>query len=249
MKNFLPPAEGALEAPKQVQGMFDRIAGRYDVANALLSGGLDWFWRWRAAGIVRCWQPKRVLDLATGSGVLAATLARTCPEASIIGADFCLPMLRQAQKVRGLRQLVVADAMQLPFADGVFDAVTVAFGLRNMPSYLGALREGRRVLQPGGHLLILDFSVPGGWWRGAYRYYLHRWLPRIAGVVSGERDAYEYLAESIERFPRGDVMLRLLAEAGFEEARADELSGGIVSLYTAATPSNSGNYTGSLPSR
>ncbi len=236
MKKPLPPADGALEAPAQVQGMFSRIAERYDLANALLSGGLDWFWRRQASRIVQGWRPTRLLDLATGSGVLAATLARTCPEASVIGADFCLPMLQQARKGRGLRQLVVADAMRLPFGDGAFDAVTVAFGLRNMPSYLGALREMRRVLRPGGHLLILDFSVPGGWWHGLYRYYLHRWLPRIAGVLSGERGAYEYLAESIERFPRGNDMCRLLAEAGFEEARAEELSGGIVSLYTAATP-------------
>lgn len=238
MKTLLPPADGALEAPTQVQGIFNRIAARYDLANTLLSGGLDRFWRRRAARIVRGWQPARLLDLATGSGALAGTLARACPAATVIGADFCLPMLRQAQAARGLRRLVVADAMQLPFADGAFDAVTVAFGLRNMPSYLGALREMRRALRPRGHLLVLDFSVPGGWWRGAYRWYLHHWLPRIAGAVSGERGAYEYLAESIERFPRGSDMLRLLAEAGFESARAEELSGGIVSLYTAATPSN-----------
>lgn len=236
MKTLLPPADGALEAPAQVQGMFSRIAKRYDLANALLSGGLDWFWRRRAARIVSRWRPARLLDLATGSGVLAATLARACPEALVIGADFCLPMLQQAQKGRGLRRLVVADAMRLPFGDGAFDAVTVAFGLRNMPSYLGALREMQRVVRPGGHLLILDFSVPGGWWRGLYRWYLHRWLPRIAGALSGERGAYEYLAESIERFPRGDDMRRLLAEAGFEDACAEELSGGIVSLYTAAKP-------------
>ena len=220
--------------------MFSRIADRYDLANALLSGGLDWFWRRRAARIVQSWQPARLLDLATGSGVLAKTLARACPDALIVGADFCLPMLRRAQSARGLRRLVVADAMRLPFADGAFDAVTVAFGLRNMPSYLGALREMRRTLRPGGRVLILDFSVPGGWWRGVYRLYLHHCLPRIAGVLSGERGAYEYLAESIERFPRGADMLKLLAAAGFEEARAEELSGGIVSLYTAtaATPSS-----------
>ena len=220
--------------------MFGRIAARYDLANALLSGGLDWFWRRRAARIVQDWQPARLLDLATGSGVLAKTLARACPDALVIGADFCLPMLQRARSARGLRRLVVADAMRLPFADGAFDAVTVAFGLRNMPSYLGALREMRRILRPGGRVLILDFSVPGGWWRGFYRYYLHRWLPRIAGVLSGERGAYEYLAESIERFPRGDAMLALLGKCGFAEGVAEELTGGIVTLYTAsaAIPSN-----------
>ena len=241
MKIPLPPADGALEPAGQVQSMFSRIARRYDFANTVLCGSFDWFWRRRAARIVQTWQPARLLDLATGSGVLAETLARACPGSRVVGADFCLPMLRQAQTARELERLVVADAMRLPFADGVFDAVTVAFGLRNMPSYLGALREMHRTLRPGGHLLILDFSVPEGWWRGLYRHYLHRWLPRIAGALSGERGAYEYLAESIERFPRGEGMLRLLAEAGFGDARAEKLSGGIVSLYTAtaaATPSS-----------
>ena len=226
--------------------MFSRIARRYDLANALLSGGMDFFWRRRAARIVQGWDAERLLDLATGSGVLAGTLKKFSPRTIIVGADFCLPMLRQAQAARRLDQLVVADAMHLPFADGSFDALTVAFGLRNMPSYPGALREMRRVLRPGGHLLVLDFSVPGGWWRGAYRAYLHHCLPTIAGVVAGERSAYEYLAESIERFPRGAGMRKLLSEAGFGADEAEELTGGIVSLYTAeaaesgrgVTPSN-----------
>ena len=216
--------------------MFGRVAARYDLANALLSGGLDYLWRRRAARIVRDWQPLRLLDLATGSGVLAASLQRAYPAMTIIGADFSLPMLRRAQSTGRLRRLAVADAMGLPFGDGVFDAVTVAFGLRNMPSYRGALEEARRVLRPGGHLLILDFSVPTGWWRGAYRFYLHRCLPRIAALVSGEKGAYEYLAESIERFPRGETMRALLAGSGFTAATAEELTGGIVSLYTAVAP-------------
>ncbi len=229
-----------MEAPAAVQGMFARIAGRYDLVNALLSGGLDFFWRRRAAAIVRGWGPERLLDLATGSGVLAASLARACPETRIVGADFCLPMLQRAQAAGRLERLVVADGMQLPFADAGFDALTVAFGLRNMADYAGALREMRRVLRPGGKLLVLDFSVPRGWWRGIYRFYLHRCLPTVAGVVSGEREAYEYLAESIERFPRGDTMLARLGECGFAEGAAEELTGGIVTLYTAtaATPSS-----------
>ena len=241
MHKDYPVNTGAMEAPADVQGMFTRIAGRYDLVNALLSGGLDFLWRRRAAAIVRGWRPGRLLDLATGSGVLAARLARACPEMLIVGADFCLPMLQRAQAAGRLERLVVADAMGLPFADGVFDAVTVAFGLRNMASYVGALREMRRVLRPGGNVLILDFSLPRGWWREAYRFYLHRCLPMVAGAVSGERGAYEYLAESIERFPRGETMLALLEECGFAGASAEELTGGIVSLYTAmaaATPSS-----------
>ena len=240
MKSKYLVADGALERPELVQGMFSRIASRYDLANALLSGGMDAWWRRRCARIVQGWGAKRLLDLATGSGVLAAALKRRSPETVIVGADFCLPMLQQARAAGRLDQLAVADAMRLPVPDGCFDALTVAFGLRNMPSYPGALREMRRVLSPGGHLLVLDFSVPNGWWRGAYRVYLHRCLPRIAGWVSGERNAYEYLAESIERFPCGEGMLARLAEAGFTGGRCEELTGGIVSLYTAEAAESRG---------
>ena len=233
MKADFSPATGALEPADEVQRMFGRVASRYDLANALLSGGLDYFWRRRAARIVQGWQPRRLLDLATGSGVLAASLGRAYPPMTVVGADFSLPMLRRAQATGRVQRLAVADAMRLPFGDGAFDVVTVGFGLRNMPSYRGALEEMRRVLRPGGHLLILDFSVPGGPWRGAYRFYLHRCLPRIAGILSGERGAYEYLAESIERFPRGETMRSLLADSGYVAAQAQELTGGIVSLYTA----------------
>ena len=136
-----------MEEPESVRGMFNRIATRYDFANALLSGGMDFLWRRRAARIVQRWQPETLLDLATGSGVLAATISRACPRTVIVGADFCYPMLRQAQKTRRVRSLVVADAMRLPFPDGSFDAVTVAFGLRNMAGWAGALDEMRRVIE------------------------------------------------------------------------------------------------------
>ena len=216
--------------------MFGRVAARYDLVNTVLSGGLDYFWRRRAVEIARGWRPGRLLDLATGSGVLAGSLARACPEAEVVGADFSLPMLRRAQASGRVARLAVADAMRLPFGDGAFDAVTVAFGLRNMPSYGGALEEVCGVRRPGGQLLVLDFSVPAGWWRGVYRFYLHRCLPRVAGWVCGERAAYRYLGESIERFPRGETMRALLTASGFAEATAEELTGGIVSLYTATVP-------------
>lgn len=212
--------------------MFGGIADRYDLANHLLSGGLDFLWRWRAARIMRKWQPKSILDLATGSGDLALTLEKACPEATVVGADFCLPMLAVAGR-KGLKRLVVADGLQLPFADGSFDAVTIAFGLRNMASWSTALAEMRRILRPGGHTLILDFSVPHAPLRWVYRPYLHYVLPRIAALLTGKKAAYDYLGASIEQFPQGPAMCVLLEDAGFVDPKHQPLSGGIVSLYTA----------------
>jgi demethylmenaquinone methyltransferase/2-methoxy-6-polyprenyl-1,4-benzoquinol methylase len=212
--------------------MFDRVARRYRLANLVLSGGLDLWWRRRAAAIVRGWQPRRVLDLATGSGDLARAIERACPAAEVTGADFSAQMLAEARRL-GSRRLVQADALALPFAAGAFDAATVAFGLRNMASWSGALAEFARVLAPGGHLLVLDFSVPRPPLRWLYRPYLHHLLPRLAGWLTGEGDAYRYLGASIEAFPHGPALASLLEDAGFQEVTWEPLSGGIVTLYTA----------------
>ena len=192
---------------------------------------MDFFWRRHAGRIVRAWQPGMILDLATGSGDVALTLRQFCPEAQIVGADFCVPMLAEAQK-KGFRDVVAADGLALPFADATFDVVTVAFGLRNMASWSGALHEMHRVLKPGGHVLVLDFSVPPVPLRWAYRPYLHHVLPRIAGALTGEKAAYEYLGDSIERFPAGAAMCALMETEGFQNADCEPLTGGIVSLYT-----------------
>ena len=212
--------------------MFAAIANRYDLANHLLSGGLDYFWRRRAAQLVRDWNPSRILDLATGSGDLALTLGAACPGAFLVGADFCHPMLVVAEQ-KGLEQLVVADGLHLPFADATFDALTIAFGLRNMESWSCGLIEMARVLRRGGHLLVLEFSRPRPLLRRIYGVYLHRVLPVIAGLITGERRAYEYLAETIEEFPSGAKVCELLEGAGLSDAVCTPLSGGIVSLYTA----------------
>jgi len=220
--------------PEFVRETFSRISPRYDLANHLLSGGLDFLWRGRAAKIVAGWNPKRVLDLATGSGDLAITIQKACPDARVIGADFCLPMLEKA-RAKGFSDLVQADALHLPFGDGSFDVITVAFGLRNMASWSAALTEMSRVLTPHGHLLVLDFSLPKhAWLKSIYRLYLHHVLPRIAGGVTGSKSAYDYLGESIEKFPSGPAMLRLMEENGFHDAAAHPLAAGITSIYTAA---------------
>ena len=239
-RDLFPPVTAPAPAapdtqPDRVRRMFSALAGRYDLANHLLSGGLDFLWRRRAARIVRGWQPTRLLDLATGSGDLALALGAACPHAHVVGADFCHPMLREARK-KGAASLVVADGLRLPFASGAFDVVTVAFGLRNMESWPRALAEMSRVLAPGGHLLILDFSLPPPPLRWLYRPYLHHVLPALAGLVTGERQAYDYLGASIEAFPHGPAMCALLEAAGLTEARGTALTGGIVSLYTARRP-------------
>ena len=212
--------------------MFGRIARRYDLANHLLSGGADFLWRRRAVRVVEEWQPRRVLDLATGSGDLALALQRRLPEAAIIAADFSPEMLDVAQR-KGVRETVLADALRLPFEAESFDCVTVAFGLRNMADWSLALREMSRLLRSNGHLLVLDFSLPAGPLRAAYRFYLHRCLPVLASLMTGQKAAYDYLGGTIEKFPSGDEMARLIEQNGFAMASACPLTGGIATIYTA----------------
>ncbi|MEZ5303914.1 MAG: ubiquinone/menaquinone biosynthesis methyltransferase [Verrucomicrobiales bacterium] len=221
-----------MQDPAFVHQAFSEIADRYVATNHILSLGIDMLWRRRVAALVAADQPWRVLDVATGSGDLAEAIGRACPAARVTGSDFCEPMLEYARR-RGIDDLVVADALAMPFADGEFDALTVAFGLRNMASWDGALREMRRVLRPGGLLAVLDFSLPEGPLRGAYRFYLHHVLPKIAGFVTRRRGAYEYLSNSIEEFPSGRAMCQLIARSGFADPRHLPLTGGIASIYLA----------------
>ncbi len=218
--------------PSYVHAAFSSIAARYVTANHLLSMGADILWRARAIEKIAEWHPRRLLDIATGTGDLALAVKRALPETEVMGTDFCRPMLDVAVK-RGLEQVLEADAMDLPLPDASFDVATVAFGLRNMADYEKALREFRRILTPGGHLLVLDFSMPSGLLAQPYRLYLHHVLPRIAGFITGNSAAYDYLGESIESFPRDAAFLELLECSGFTMPTQLPLLSGIASIYTA----------------
>jgi demethylmenaquinone methyltransferase / 2-methoxy-6-polyprenyl-1,4-benzoquinol methylase len=213
--------------------MFGSIARRYDLANHLLSCGCDFLWRKRAARIVAHWNPNAVVDLATGTGDLALALHRVLPDSEIIGVDFSAEMLAIA-KSKGVRRLIAADALTLPFAGRSIDCLTIAFGLRNIKDWSAALREMARVLTVNGKLLIMEFSLPSApVLRSVYRVYLHRVLPIFGSLLTRKKTAYDYLGDSIEQFPGGEALLQLIETNGFQNAAAEPLTGGIVTIYTA----------------
>ncbi len=222
--------------------MFARIATRYDLANLLLSFGIDRWWRRRLVGSVSGQRPQHVLDLATGSGDVAFALARgLAAKTQIVGMDFCQPMLQEAVAKKNHANdpryssvtFKPGDGLNLPLADASFDAVTISFGLRNMADRHRALSEMRRVLRPGGHLWVLEFSQPYGWFKPFYYFYLRRILPLIAGAVTGDRAAYVYLNETIEQFPGRSALAAEIQDAGFSRVTASPLTFGIVALHEA----------------
>lgn len=225
--------------PVAVNTMFARIARRYDAANRLLSGGVDQWWRKRLVNIVRTSSPRDVLDLATGSGDVAFALARALPaQTRITGMDFCQPMLDQAvakqqAKPEHARNIVFrpGDGLALPCDAQTFDAVTVSFGLRNMADRHRALSEMHRVLRPGGRVHVLEFSQPYRWFGPLYYFYTKRLLPAIAGKVTGDRAAYDYLNASIEAYPNHLAMAEELRRAGFRDVRVVRMTLGIVALH------------------
>jgi demethylmenaquinone methyltransferase/2-methoxy-6-polyprenyl-1,4-benzoquinol methylase len=218
--------------PVYVKEAFARIADRYVMTNHVLSMGMDVWWRKVVTKRIKSLNPAKLLDVASGTGDLALDIQDALPHTKVIATDFCAEMLEHASS-RGVHQTLVADALELPFPDGEFDVVTVAFGLRNMADYERALKEMRRVLKTGGSLFILDFSLPTGVMCAPYRLYLHHVLPKMAGFLTGQKDAYEYLGGSIEQFPSGDAMIALLEKSGFGEATAKPMTFGVVSVYEA----------------
>jgi len=214
--------------------MFARISPRYDLLNHLLSANIDTRWRRR---VVRKLQPQlrsdaKILDVGCGTGDLSIELFEKTG-AQVTGIDFCRPMLELAQAKAPHLRFVEGDALRLPFSDGAFDCVTAAFALRNLASVEQGLAELNRVLKPGGMVAVLEFSqptVPGI--RQLVRFYYWRLLPWIGGLVSGLRSAYEYLPDSISRFPDQQALAAMMRAAGFAEVEFENLSGGVAALHT-----------------
>ena len=218
--------------------MFDDIAGSYDLLNHLLSLNIDRRWRKTAIRSLQPFDPKQILDVATGTGDLAMAALALNPD-QVTGVDASPGMLAVAwEKIRkkGLEKritLIEAACEELPFSAGSFDAALVAFGIRNFDDPLKGLREIHRVLKPGGHLVILEFSLPKRrWFLQLYRFYFHRILPLIGKVISRDTSAYRYLPESVEGFPKGEGMVALMNLAGFSKSAYKPLTAGICGLYT-----------------
>jgi demethylmenaquinone methyltransferase / 2-methoxy-6-polyprenyl-1,4-benzoquinol methylase len=220
--------------PKAVQAMFDRLASRYDLVNTILSGGSDARWRRRTARAAGLRGGGRALDVACGSGKLTRELLRaTGTSGLVVGLDFSGGMLRVATEQAAGPTYVRGDALRLPFAEGAFDAVTVAFGLRNFADPERGLREMARVLKPDGRALVLEFVRPhGGLVGGAYRVYLRHGLPRLGGLVSGQPRAYRYLSDTVDSYHSPEQLLDLAERAGWRDPRIELLTLGTVGLLS-----------------
>lgn len=223
-----------------VRAMFEAVSPRYDLLNRLLSLGQDGRWRRRARLAAEITAGERVLDVATGTADLALTLAAVAPGTRVTGIDFCVPMLKVAKRKLDRRRdesriaLAAGDALRLPFRDSSFDVVSVGFGVRNFQDLGAGLAEMRRVLKPGGRVVILEFSTPETrlqrWLTGPYL----RIVPLAGRVISRSgTDAYRYLAESIRRFPGREAFACLLGASGFVEVRSVSLMLGLVAIHVA----------------
>ena len=239
----MTPDVNRADQPETIRSMFGDIASRYDWANTVLSFGIHHLWR---KTLVRHSAPNanmlrgmRVLDCATGTGDLAFEWERAVgTSGEVIGTDFCEEMLNQARVKASERASRVrfqgADALALPFADSEFDRVSIAFGIRNVQSPLRALSELGRVTRPGGRVEVLEFGqsqLPV--WGKTFEFYSKQVLPKIGGLITGKRDAYEYLQSSSAAFPSGDQFLELARESGrFNSVRYRALSGGVAYIYS-----------------
>ena len=230
----------AREHAGRVREMFGVIAKRYDLLNHVLSGNVDKRWRRTVATRVRerlSSSSPRILDVACGTGDLSLTLFEITG-AGVVGTDFCRPMLDiAAGKTSGRIRYVEGDALDLPFRDGTFDVVTIAFGLRNLSNVERGLAELSRVLKPGGWVAVLEFSRPANAvLRPVFNLYFTKVLPWIGRVVSGSQNAYSYLPASVQKFPDQSQLSLLMEQAGFVQVGYENLSGGIAALHMGQRP-------------
>ncbi len=227
-----------LQHAEDVREMFSRISPKYDFLNHFLSGNIDKRWRKLVTKkLENILNDKNalVLDVACGTGDLALEMQKAA-KAKVIGTDFCRPMLEIAKEKNAPENLTIpyleADGMNLSFADETFDAVTIAFGLRNFSNWQDGLIELQRILKTGGKLIILEFSVPiVPGFRQLFQFYFTRILPKIGGAVSGSRGAYEYLSESVARFPDQKGLMKMMLENGFSDVEYKNLTGGIAAIH------------------
>ena len=223
---------------EEVREMFDNIAPKYDLLNHTLSMSIDRVWRRRVVGEVRRAKPGRILDVATGTGDLAIAMARRIRDGQVLGVDLSEQMLAVARRkieARGLDGRIVldrGDAERLAVADASVDVATVAFGVRNFGDLGAGLRELARTIKPGGKVVILEFSRPRNRvFRALYEFYSYKILPRIGGLVSRDKRAYEYLPASVGEFPAPEEFMAMMARAGFRNCRARSQSFGIAQIY------------------
>lgn len=222
---------------QRIRALFNAIAPRYDLMNDLMSGGTHRLWKASFVKEVAAVAPEGpVLDLAAGTGDIGERIRARRPDAAIVSCDPSIGMLRVATE-RGSRDVVAAEGERLPFGDGAFAAVTLSFGLRNMTDPGGVMAEIFRVLRPGGHLFILEFSRPVWWFAPAYRLYSRLAIPALGALVARHQGAYRYLVESIVRFPDIATVSASLSRAGFGPVRARRLFFGIAAIHDAAKPS------------
>ena len=214
---------------KEVRSLFNDLSPNYDRLNRIFSLGMDIGWRKQLVAAVARQSPARVLDLACGSGDVTTMLRAALPKTQVVGLDFSRPLLAQA-KSRGLPELAEADALKLPFADGSFDAVTIAFGLRNFSDRSAGLKEIARILKPGGVFGLLEFSPPPMPWKLFWNFYLHHLMPLIAQLVAKQGDSFRYLAQSIADFPSPSALNHELSSAGLKLLFSRSFSARLVQL-------------------
>ncbi len=227
-----------MQARPAINDFFSRVAPKYDLLNHLLSLGIDRRWRKALVDHAEVGVGERALDLCTGTGDIAIEFARRGRAGEIVGVDLSGRMLAVARQkldrlgLQGRVALQEADCLDLPFEDGSFDIATIGFGLRNLADYEQGIAEIARVLRAGGRLLILEFSLPRAvLFSRLYRLYLNRSIPFIGGIASGDRNAYRYLASSIQGFLKPEEVLELMKARGLRSVRFKELTGGIASIY------------------